>query len=237
MISVCMATYNGEKYIKDQLDSILCQLGEDDEVIISDDSSTDNTLNIVRSYNDYRIRILNHNPVSGSAFVKATRNFENALRYANGDYIFLSDQDDVWYNDKVDLCLKYLKEHILVQHLRSYIVTKEDVIYPPQRRFPKNLLEAIIFLPACYSGCCMAFRKELLPMILPIPKIIPVHDGWIGCLAFMNGNIKSINLPLIKYRIDNTTVSYGKSRNSFIKKVIYRFRLFYCLIIRKYLRR
>lgn len=95
MISVCMATYNGEEYIKEQLESILCQLGEMDEIIISDDGSTDNTLNIIESYNDSRIKI--HINTGKHGFVY---NFENALQKAKGEYIFLSDQDDIWLPEK-----------------------------------------------------------------------------------------------------------------------------------------
>ena len=83
MISVCMATYNGEKFIESQLKSILSQLSEDDEVIISDDDSTDRTLEIVRRLSDKRIKIYHHETDHGF-----TRNFENALKYAKGDYIF-----------------------------------------------------------------------------------------------------------------------------------------------------
>ena len=94
-ISVCLATYNGEKYIKEQLDSILPQLSANDEIIISDDNSTDDTINIIRSLNDERIKIY-VNKTKG-----IVKNFENALNNASGDIIFLSDQDDVWKNDKV----------------------------------------------------------------------------------------------------------------------------------------
>ena len=86
-ISVCMATYNGEKYIAEQIRSILPQLSEDDEVIVSDDGSSDATLDIVRSFNDPRIRIVQNELEHGY-----TKNFENALNHANGDIIFISDQ-------------------------------------------------------------------------------------------------------------------------------------------------
>ena len=103
MISVCIATYNGEKYIREQLDSILPQLGLDDEVIISDDSSTDNTLKIIEEYNDCRIKIFSNNK-----FYSPILNFENALKKAQGDFIFLSDQDDIWKSNKVEVVMKYL---------------------------------------------------------------------------------------------------------------------------------
>ena len=100
IISVAMATYNGEKYIKEQLDSILKQLNNNDEIIISDDGSTDNTINIINSYNDKRIRIIEgpHKSVK--------QNFANAISNCKGKYIFLSDQDDIWLDYKVDTVLK-----------------------------------------------------------------------------------------------------------------------------------
>ena len=99
-----MATYNGAKYIKEQLDSIIPQLREDDELIVSDDASKDDTLKIVQSYNDPRIKIF-HNENHGVA-----HNFENAMRQATGDLIYFADQDDVWLPGKLDKMEKFLKE-------------------------------------------------------------------------------------------------------------------------------
>jgi glycosyltransferase involved in cell wall biosynthesis len=104
MISVCMATYNGAKYIKEQMDSILCQLGKDDEVVVSDDGSTDSTLDIVAEYGDSRIKIVRN--TGAHNFI---RNFENSLKAAHGDYIFLADQDDVWLPDKVAKIMQILR--------------------------------------------------------------------------------------------------------------------------------
>ena len=119
MISICMATYNGEKYIKEQIDSILPQLSKNDEIIISDDSSTDDTLSIIRSFNDHRIKIF-----SGCNFHSPISNFENALKYAKGDYIFLSDQDDVWLENKVERMMEALKQYSLVVS-DCYVVNKD----------------------------------------------------------------------------------------------------------------
>ena len=96
MISVCIASHNGEKYIKEQVDSILCQIGSDDEVVISDDGSTDKTLAILEAYNDPRIKVFRyvHPCMYRYNFDYATHNFENALHHAKGDIIFLADQDD-----------------------------------------------------------------------------------------------------------------------------------------------
>lgn len=101
MISVCMATYNGEKYIKEQIDSILKQLGSDDELVISDDGSSDGTIDIILGYHDPRIHLYK------GSFHSPAFNFENALKNATGDFIFLSDQDDIWYDNKVPEILKW----------------------------------------------------------------------------------------------------------------------------------
>ncbi|MFA6072445.1 MAG: glycosyltransferase [Janthinobacterium sp.] len=113
-ISVCIATFNGAKYIKAQLSSILNQLGKDDEVIVSDDSSSDHTIEIIRQFNDSRIKIYSDNK-----FQSPILNFEHAISKATGKYIFLSDQDDEWAPDKVATLLPLLEEKMLVaSHFR-----------------------------------------------------------------------------------------------------------------------
>ena len=96
MISVCIATYNGERFIREQIDSILRQLSSDDEIIVSDDGSTDDTISIINSIDDKRIRI-----IEGPRKHSPTHNFECAMKEAKGYYIFLADQDDVWKPNKV----------------------------------------------------------------------------------------------------------------------------------------
>lgn len=112
MISVCIATHNGAHYIKEQIESILCQLGTNDEIIISDDGSTDNTIDILLAFNDKRIIIYHYKqPVkSKHSHIYVCKNFENALKHAKGDYIFLADQDDWWMPNKVMKCLEDLKK-------------------------------------------------------------------------------------------------------------------------------
>nr|AIA84980.1 Glycos_transf_2 [uncultured Leptotrichia sp.] len=99
MISVCMATYNGSSFIKAQLESILFQLNTNDEVVISDDGSSDDTLSIIEAFNDPRIRL-----IEGPKIHSVAHNFEYAIRHSRGDIIFLSDQDDVWLNNKKQSC-------------------------------------------------------------------------------------------------------------------------------------
>lgn len=232
MISVCMATYNGGKYIKEQLESILIQLSPEDEVIISDDGSTDDTLSIVNSFQDKRIKLFHHISVEGSSFVKATRNFENALMQAKGDYIFLSDQDDVWHEDKVLTSLKFLKKNGCIQSRYHIMNNMRHPFLSGFKKVRKTLLGNIIYLP--FIGCCMAFRRELLQKILPIPKRVVVHDSWIGCIAFAMGEYCVVDEQLIDYRIHIGNVSVHKSCNSYIYRLYYRLIILFCVICRVY---
>ena len=108
-ISVCMATYNGSQYIRDQIESILHQLSTNDELVITDDESKDDTLAIVESFNDERIKVFK-GPCKGHP----RYNFESGLMHCKGDYIFLCDQDDVWEPNKVSAFCNYLSEYDLV---------------------------------------------------------------------------------------------------------------------------
>src|ERR1035437_4235872 len=109
MISVCIASYNGEKYIRQQLDSILSQLTVKDEIVISDDSSSDRTTEIIKGYKDSRIKLFEKCTFKSPIF-----NLENALKKAKGDFIFLADQDDIWLSYKISHTIKQLKSFDLV---------------------------------------------------------------------------------------------------------------------------
>lgn len=167
MISVCIATYNGEKFIKQQLTSILEQLAPADEIIVSDDNSKDNTRNIIEELNDGRIKI-----IDGPGMGSPTKNFEQALKHAKGDYIFLADQDDVWKEGKVSICMKYLKDYCCV--VSDATVTDGDLKETSSSFFRLNNTKYgkwyNLLLKNGYLGCCMAFRKELLNAAIPFRK-------------------------------------------------------------------
>ncbi|MBK2025264.1 glycosyltransferase family 2 protein [Francisella philomiragia] len=218
-ISVCIATYNGEKYIKKQLDSILVQLGSNDEVIISDDGSTDNTLQIVKSINNPMVKIFN-GPRKG--YVK---NFEFALSKASGEYIFLCDQDDIWKKNKIQTTLPYFNDYDLIVSDANIIDSNSHVInnsFYKVNGSRKGLLKNIV--KNSYLGCTMAFNRKVLNMSIPFPKDIPTHDWWIGMLAEINGKTIFINDKLVSYRRhdNNTSHAGGKSTYSLIRKIIFR---------------
>ncbi len=221
-VSVCMATYNGEKYLRPQMDSILKQLSENDELIISDDGSTDATLEIIDSYKDQRIKLL-HATHKNLIF-----NFENALKEARGDVIFLSDQDDIWVDDKVEKYREKIEKNFLV--FSNALMFKDNDINASELFFKDskkktgllNNLKKVKFL-----GATLAFRKSVLQKALPFPKRIPMHDIWIGLVAETMGNTHFIDEPLIYYRRHGNVASTtgSKSENSFIKKLKMRINL------------
>lgn len=196
-VSVAMATYNGEKYIKEQIDSILINLKEDDELVISDDGSTDKTIEIINSYRDDRIKVL-EGPKKG-----IKQNFENAIKNTNGEIIFISDQDDVWMPNKVEKTLSiYEKEEVTLVIHDCEIVDKDlnciDKSFFEFRKSGKGKIKNI--WKNTYIGCCMSFKKEIKEKILPIPNDIYMHDQWIGLTNEKYGKSYFLNEKLIKYR-------------------------------------
>ncbi len=225
-VSVCMAVYNGEKFIKEQIDSILPQLGPQDELIVSDDGSKDRTLKILSSYQDDRITILNSNSKN------IIKNFENALSHAKGEYIFLSDQDDIWRDTKINDCLLYLKSNDLVF---SNLEVFTDDISNTKLLYNNNKTKTGIFnniMKNNYIGATMAFNRNVLEKALPFPKGIYMHDIWLAMVAEVIGKTYFIDKPLIYYRrhSENASETGEKSSNSLIKKTTMRIQLVYNLL-------
>ena len=183
-ISVCMATYNGEIYLFEQLISILAQINQDDEVVIVDDCSIDNTIQIIKMLNDNRIKLFVNAKNAGHVF-----SFSRALSLAKNEIIFLSDQDDIWVDGRVEL----MKQRLLSENV-CLLVSNFDILNTDKKLETKHLglLEAKdsnrylnniigIFLgKRDYYGCVMAFHRNILDLILPIPLIVKSHDLWIA---------------------------------------------------------
>ena len=232
MISVCIATHNGEKYIKEQLDSILCQLSPEDEVVVSDDGSTDSTLDIIYSYNDPRIKIykMQHTLKGMKTHYYVTKNFENALKHAKGAFIFLSDHDDVWMPNKVQVCSELLNNHDIVVHNLSYMDMEGNDLH--RARYVGNFEEQnILMFGAVHYGCSMAFRAEWLDFVLPFPSKLLLHDYWISYIIEKLGRPYFLMDSLIKYRYRADSVSHT-SNNDFVYKIKYRLYIIYNLIAR-----
>lgn len=241
-ISVCVATFNGERFIHKQISSILGQLNETDEIVISDNGSTDNTMNIVNAFNDKRIKVFMNRSsgnLSGNSFenkfINATSNFENALKNAGGEIIFLSDQDDIWGNDKISVSLDYLVSFDLIVS-DYYLINENDEIIgssTSKRIRIGNFFCNLLHNP--YFGCGMAFKRKILVCALPFPKHLFAHDLWIGFISQFCGRVSTIDEKLIYHRRHGQNVSYSfeKSKNSMFFKLKYRI-LFVIVILKRY---
>ncbi len=223
-----MAVYNGSQYIAEQITSILSQLAADDELIITDDSSTDSTAFVVQNFNDPRIKWIKNEGKKGVA-----KNFENGLRQATGDYIFLSDQDDVWYDNKVAKVTEKLETVSCVLHNADLIDAKgekmnQDLfsIYGTRSGFWRNLKRNT------FVGCCMAFRREVLQHALPFPEKITMHDMWIALVCEKKGSTGLIAEPLMAYRRHgaNASTTSQKSTFTFSHQVKYRTQMLMSLL-------
>ena len=232
VVSVCMATYNGENYIKEQVESILTQLDFCDELIVSDDQSTDHTVDILQSISDPRLKIFIH--ATPSVY---TANFENALMKAKGDYIFLADQDDVWLPNKVSACVQALCEYDFVMHDAKIVNSNKDII-TDSRNLKYHVKNGFIrnFIKTRYLGCCMAFRREVLDYCLPFPKNhnLALHDAWLALNSELFFQTFILEEQLILYRRHGNNVSSGGETKSSLSRIIkIRVYLFWCLLVRK----
>ncbi len=220
-VSVCMACYNGENYIKEQITSILIQLGENGELIISDDFSQDRTSEIVKSFNDDRIILLENKTRLG-----LIKNFEKALQVSKGDYIFLSDHDDIWLDNKVEVFLEYLKLYDVVQADAAVVNSKLEVLYPSYFELmgsDTGLIKNI--WKNNYIGCNMAFNRRVLEIALPFPKDIPMHDMWIGITGEFLFKTFFIPDKLLLYRRHNSNASQTGFKSPFTFKQKIKFRM------------
>jgi glycosyltransferase involved in cell wall biosynthesis len=226
-LSVCMATHNGGRYIAQQLESILRQLEPDDELIISDDSSTDDTTDIIRSFRDGRIQLM-----EGNTFYNPTFNFENALKYADGEIIALSDQDDVWLDGKVTAIREAVNastDRYFMVILNGLIVAEQDKCRPrtiAEQTGARNGLLRNLF-DSSYIGCCMAFKRELLDLALPFPASLSRHDWWLGLLNEIYGTVRFVDTLTIKYRRHDATVTDLPKRIRSFEQITCRFKMAY----------
>ena len=211
-VSVAMAVYNGETYVKEQIDSILSQFGKEDELVISYDASTDRTLEIIQGYaaQDDRIRVvLNDRP-------GVQNNFNNAVMSCRGQYIFLSDQDDVWVEGKLSRMLDMLQQKGVILAVHNAKIVNADL--SDTGKTIDDIAGASVnplsnFIRGTYWGCCMAFRRELIPAVCPFPNKHKVgHDIWIGMIASACGKIARTDECLLLHRVHggNVTVSTRK---------------------------
>lgn len=224
LVSIAMSTYNGGLFLKEQLDSILKQTYRNLEIIISDDSSTDNTIEIIKEYQNKDKRIVFYQNKENLGFVK---NFEKAISLCNGDYIALADQDDIWKNNKIELFLSQIEENVLI-YSNAAIIDKNSketgsnfILKSNIRKWDSNIS---FLLYNVISGNTMMFKKELIKYILPFPMNITYHDFWIAFVAATYGTITYTDEPMTFYRRYNEQVTCHEKQThkSYFEKLKYK---------------
>jgi hypothetical protein len=211
-ISVALCTYNGQKYLREQLDSIAAQTLPPDELVVCDDRSTDRTPEILREFSEsskFPVRIFTNDENLGSS-----KNFEKAISLCEGDVIFLSDQDDIWSKEKLgkmaaqfekgpNVGLVFTNARLADANLRPLGVRLWHFTFRrrDQKLFRSGKALDVLLKYNVVTGATMAFRSRFRPLVLPVKTATDlIHDGWISLMIAMVADIKFISEPLVTYR-------------------------------------
>lgn len=213
-VSIAMATFNGERFVREQLESILAQSVSDFELVISDDTSTDGTWEILQEYSekDNRIRIYRNNLNLGFK-----RNFEQAIRLCQADFIALSDQDDIWYPDHLQVLLGHIGHHVLCAG-DADMVDEHNLNTGERRSFAdgfhvippaEKLVWSLMFVQNPLQGASMLLRRDFVESILPVPDFVFTHDRFFTACACCKTGPVFVPRPITRYRqhSDNVTAS------------------------------
>lgn len=222
-----MTTYNGEKYLREQLDSILNQTYSDFELIICDDCSKDNTRTILSDYaaKDSRIKIFMNEENLGFK-----KNFEKAISLCSGEYIALSDQDDIWLENHLDVLVNILGNYDIAcgnaelidsegKNLNLKLSDTDGLQFIPDG---DNVLYRILCHSGCFQGASMLIKKSLLTKALPIPEDVFFHDAWFSACACCNNKINYTYETITQYRQHATQITSHK-KETYLRKIQYRF--------------
>ena len=207
-VDILLATYNGEKYLEDQLNSILSQSYSDFRLLISDDASKDSTKEILEKYKekDNRITVFYQRDNLG-----VIKNFEFLLKKVENKYYMFSDQDDIWKENKIEKSVKKMEEadSDLVYTDLEVVDENMNVTYESYWKL-KGFYNKIkkynnfesLYLNNFITGCTIISKKELISKVLPFPNTskFVLHDYWLALIISQNGKIDYIEEPLIKYR-------------------------------------
>lgn len=217
-VSVCMAVYNGSWWLRPQLSSILAELHPDDEVVVVDDASSDDSVTIVESFEDPRVRIFRHEHNRGYV---AT--FEDALSRASGDVIFLADQDDVWVPGRRQVLTQALVHADVAASELVLLDGGEPLPHPltgrpwrlrRRRRFVRLHRQLAIWAGvAPYYGCAMAVRRAFLSAVLPFPDFLTEsHDLWIATVGNAAGTVADVPVATVRRRLHEANASTSRPR-------------------------
>ncbi|MDY0402703.1 glycosyltransferase family 2 protein [Sulfurovum sp.] len=216
LVSIAMATYNGEKYLKEQLDSIYNQTYKNIEVIVCDDYSSDKTIEILEEYSKkYGLKYYVNEKNLGFK-----KNFQKAINLCNGEYIALADQDDIWVENKLEVLVKNIGGFSLIHSACSLIDESSKEISPLwikqddfRHSFPKFIFGNTV------TGCTVLLKRELLKNAFPIPSGEKYHDWWLALLATKMDGITYCDKALVKYR-QHSTQDTGAHVDSILSRMV-----------------
>lgn len=227
MISIAMTTYNGEKYISAQIDSILSQTVSDFELVVCDDVSTDNTVDILKDYalKDCRLKLCCNGQNLGFK-----NNFAKAISLCKGEYIAFCDQDDVWTNDHLEVLLREIGENYLIagnnllvdENLKPLGITFFESNLFSKKKYPQNIdiLKKILLSGNCFQGASMLLSRKILDFYLPLPETIKYHDSWLSALACSLNKFTSCETVITKYRQHDRQVTHNSANLMYIQQRI-----------------
>lgn len=211
MVDILLASYNGEKYIAEQIESIINQTFEDWFLYIKDDCSSDGTLDIVNEYETKykdKIKVIKSDKPSGSA----KNNFFSLLQYSKSDYVMTCDQDDIWLPEKIELAYKKMMEteneyeNIPILIHSDLKVVDENLNIISNSLFKLQNLDSTrdkinnLLVQNIVTGCTVMVNRKLLSYTTNIPEKAVMHDWWMALIASCLGKIVFIETPTILYR-------------------------------------
>ena len=199
LVSIVMATYNGEQFLRAQLDSLTAQTYPALEIVVVDDASTDRTIAILEEYAAVHSSIRLYKSERNLGYRK---NFEKGMMLCRGEYIALCDQDDIWLAEKISILMEQRGNHSLI-YCNSELINAEGDRLGVKLNDLKNLLD--FWTPLNYvvggtaSGHAMLVKKEVIQQSIPLPAMV-THDYWIGFVATISGSMKFVDEVLVLYR-------------------------------------
>ncbi len=222
LVSIALPVYNGEKYIREQLDSIYNQTYKNIEVVVSDDCSTDGTVKILEEYSQkYGLKYCVNEKNLG-----LNKNYVQAASLASGEYIAFSDCDDIWLPEKIEILMEELGDFTMV-HSDSKFLKNGEIISESMKRTKGQINYCLdsgkwVHYVNFVTGHSILFKRELLEKALPIPKLLPGEyiDHWLPIVAARMNGLKYVDIPLVLYRLHDTNIT--KQKNEKIYNIIHK---------------
>jgi len=239
-ISIALITYNGEKYIREQLDSILCQTMQDFEVVVCDDCSTDSTRLILTEYAQKDIRIVLNFNEKNLGFLK---NIENAIKLCKGEFIALADQDDIWETEHLSTLHLNIGDNLLICG-DTLLVDEEgnslNFRFSQMLMIDINLLKnnnehllRLLIMDNIFQGAAMMFNRKIIDMALPFPNGIEYHDIWLALCAMALNKFIYIPVVIIKHRRHSVNCSPSLNWKSHQKDGRFRYKMEYITSLKR----